>query len=89
MLDPAKFFEAVREYDKSADNVESAGFNRCATVDPDYTQVGPARVMFDGEETLTDKAYQYLGTAPRANTRVVMLPIGPTYVILGMVNGGA
>jgi hypothetical protein len=89
VLDPAKFFEAAREYDRSADNMESTGYNRCATVDPDYTGFGPARVMFDGEEVVSDKAYQFIGSAPRANTRVVMLPIGSTYAIVGMVNGGA
>jgi hypothetical protein len=89
VLDPAEFFDAAREYDKSADNAQSVGYTRCATVDPDYTEIGPARVQFDGEEVVSDKAYQFLGNAPRASTRVVMLPIGSSYVILGMVNGGA
>ena len=87
-FDPAKFFEAVREYDKSADNEESRGFGRCATIDPNYTGLGPARVLFDGETVLSQKSYHFLDNPPRANTRVVMFPIGPTYVIMGMVNGG-
>lgn len=88
MLDPAKMFEAFREYDRSADNVDSKGFIRGGTIDPDYVGTGPARVMFDGETVLSQKSYQFLNVAPRANTRVIMLPIGSTYVILGMVNGG-
>lgn len=88
-FDPAKFFDAVREYDKSADNAESRGWNRCATIDPEYTGIGPARVMFDGEETLTQKTYHFVGdTPPRANARVFLVPVGPTYLIQGMINGG-
>jgi hypothetical protein len=88
MFDPVKLFEAMREYDKSAENAESQGFNRCATIDPDYVGNGPARVTFDGETTLSQKSYHFINTPPRASTRVAMLPIGSTYVILGMVNGG-
>jgi hypothetical protein len=86
--DPTTFFEAVREYDRSADNAESKGFARCATVDPNYTGLGPARVLFDGETALSQKEYQFLDNPPRANTRVVMEPIGNTYYIAGMLNGG-
>lgn len=88
MFDPRKFFEAAREYDKSADNEESKGWNRCATIDPGYTGSGPARVTFDGETTLSQKTYEFVGTPPNPATRVVMMPIGPTYFIAGMVNGG-
>lgn len=87
-MDVADFFDAARAYDKSAENAESKGWNRCATVDPSYTGTGPAKVLFDGETVLTQKAYHFLDTPPRANTRVVMLPIGQTYVIAGMLNGG-
>lgn len=87
-MDPAKFFDAVREYDKSADNAESKGFNRCGTVDSGYAGTGPARIMFDGETSLSSKHYHYVGTPPRAGTRVALIPIGSTYMILGMVNGG-
>jgi hypothetical protein len=87
-LDPGKFFDAVREYDKSANNDESKGWNRCGTVDSEYTGVGPARILFDGETTLSQKFYHFVGTAPRAGTRVFLAPVGSTYVIQGMINGG-
>lgn len=87
-FDPAKFFDAVREYDKSATNADTQGFTRCGTVDPGYTGAGPARIMFDGETVLSQKAYHFLNTAPLAGARVVLTPIGSTYVISGMVNGG-
>lgn len=88
-FDPAKFFDAVREYDRSAENAESKGFTRCGTIDPNYIGTGPARVQFDGETAVSQKAYAFVGTAPPANTRVALIPIGPTYLILGAVNGGA
>lgn len=87
--DPTKFFDAIREYDNSADNVESKGWNRCGTIDPNYAGTGPARVQFDGELTVSQKAYQFVGVAPLAGKRAFLVPVGPTYVILGMINGGA
>ena len=87
-MDPAKFFEAVREYDKSADSTDTKGWNRCGTIDPNYPGTGPARVQFDGELTVSLKAYQYVGTPPLAGKRAFLVPVGNTYVILGPINGG-
>ena len=64
MLDPTELFEAVRTYDKSADNTESKGHTRFATVDANYAGSGPARVMFDGEAALSTKAYQFNASKP-------------------------
>ena len=89
MLDPTEFFDAVTEYDKSAGNDASKGHSRFATVDSAYAGTGPARVMFDGEVTLTTKAYHFLNLAPQAGARVFMLPHANTYVIAGMLDGGA
>lgn len=88
VLDPARFFEAAREYDRSADNVESVGWNRCATIDPDYTGIGPARVQFDGETAVSQKAYGYCGNPPLPGKRAFLVPIGNTYLIMGPINGG-
>lgn len=57
---------------------------RLATVDPAYSGSGAAKVTFDGEALLTAKSYPTL-TRLRASDRVVMLPIGRSYVILGAV----
>jgi hypothetical protein len=89
MLDPTEFFTAVAEYDKSASNDASKGHARCATVDSAYAGTGPARVTFDGEVALTTKAYHFLNLAPQAGARVCMMPIANTYVIAGMLDGGA
>jgi hypothetical protein len=89
MLDPKEFFDAVTEYDKSARDDASKGHNRFATVDSAYAGTGPARVTFDGEIALTTKAYHFLNLAPQAGARVCMLFIANTYVIAGMLDGGA
>lgn len=88
-MDPAKFFEAVRTYDKSAENYQSQGWSRFATVDPNYTGAGPARVQFDGEASVSQKSYHFVGQTPLAGKRAFLVPVGNTYVILGNLNGGA
>jgi hypothetical protein len=88
-MDPTKFFDAIREYDASADNAESKGWNRCGTIDPAYTGTGPARVQFDGEVAVSQKAYHFVGVAPLAGKRAFLIPVGSTYLIMGPINGGA
>lgn len=85
MLEPAEFFAATQQYG-SPSRVASMRF---ATVDPAYSGTGPARVMFDGETLLTVKPYQFVGSPPVAGKRVRMTPVSNTYVIDGMLNGGA
>lgn len=89
MMDPTDFFEAAREYDKSADNDGSKGHLRFARIDSAYAGTGPARVLFDGETALTNKAYTFVSVVPAAGARVLMMPVSSTYVIAGMLNGGA
>ncbi len=88
MLDPTDLFESLKEYDRSAENADSKGHVRFASVDTAYSGVGPARVMFDGETAFSTKAYQFINQAPGPGVRVLMLPVDQTYVILGMLNGG-
>lgn len=63
---------------------DTARAARLAIVDPDYVG-GPARVTFDGEDTLSGKGYPWLAPySPSPGDRVVMLPIGKlSYVIVG------
>lgn len=63
---------------------------RLATVDPAYVltgfpgEVALPRVTFDGETTLSTKQYPILGSyIPTASDRVVMVPVGRTYVVAG------
>lgn len=66
---------------------------RLAKVDPAYDPfvvypgaVPPARVTFEGEDTLSGKAYAVASDfIPRAGQRVFMVPIGTTYLIAGPV----
>lgn len=58
---------------------------RLATVDPAYTS-GRPRVTFDGEDAPSGKAYPHLSSyAPAAGDRVLLVPAGTSYVILGKV----
>ena len=45
-----------------------------------------ARVTFDGEASLSSRAYPWLGTKPPASARVLLLPVGRGYVILGALS---
>ena len=58
---------------------------KLATIDPQYASGAP-RVTFDGELTMSTKRYPCLGTyMPTANTRVLLMPVGTTYMIIGSV----
>lgn len=63
---------------------------KIATIDPAYVASSyPGtlpRVTFDGETVLSTRRYASL-YAPTPNDRVVMLPVGTTYVILGKIGG--
>lgn len=58
---------------------------RLAVIDAAYT-TGKPRVTFDGESVLGARQYAFVGTyQPVAGDRVLMLPVGHTYVILGSI----
>jgi hypothetical protein len=70
---------------------------RLATIDPAYSSFGtpypngiaPARVTFEGEDTLSGKYYPVAaGLIPYAGQRVYLLPVGTTYMIAGAVSAG-
>lgn len=61
---------------------------KLATIDPSYGGSGNARVTFDGESVLGLRSYPILEPVLAGN-RVVMLPIGHGYVILGKLGGGS
>lgn len=44
-----------------------------------------ARVTFDGESSPTLRAFPWLGAPPRASSRVVLIPVGRSWVIVGEV----
>lgn len=62
--------------------------NRLAVIDPAYSAASfPGtlpRVTFEGESTLSDKGYNVAGTySPQPSHRVLLVPVGNTYVIIG------
>lgn len=58
---------------------------RLGTVDPAYGS-GRPKLTFDGESTLSGKAYPHLSSyAPAAGDRVLLLRAGRTWVVIGKV----
>lgn len=58
---------------------------RLGTIDPWYTS-GVARVLFDGETILSKRGYSWVGSyTPTGGDRVVLVPVGQTYIITGLV----
>jgi hypothetical protein len=88
------FLDAVAGYVDSGSRSSADRPIRLATVDPAYTPwvaypaaPPPARVTFDGESTLSGKAYPYAsGFIPWAGSRVVLVPIGNSYLITGALS---
>ena len=59
---------------------------RLAVVDAGYAGGWP-KVTFEGEATLSGKQYAHVDSyAPAAGDRVVMVPVGTTYLIVGAVS---
>lgn len=88
------FLDAVAGYVDGGSRSSADRPIRLATVDPAYdpwdtypAAPPPARVTFDGEDTLSGKAYPYAsGFIPWAGTRVVLVPIGNSYLITGALS---
>jgi hypothetical protein len=71
---------------------QQAPGNKLATIDPAYT-IGTVndptlpKVTFDGESTMSTKRYPIVdGYLPAPSQRVLMVPIGRTYVVAGAVS---
>lgn len=59
---------------------------RLATVDPAYASGWP-KVTFDGESTLSGKTYPHIDSySPAKGDRVVLVPVGTSYLIIGAVS---
>lgn len=81
-LDPLVFLNTVSGHTRARDRTRT---NRMGTIDPAYTS-GLPRVQFDGEDEVSGKTYPHLASyTPSAGDRVVLLPVGHSYVILGEV----
>lgn len=93
-MEPLDFLDAVAGFQRSQSRSSADRAIRLAVVDPAYNPwaaypdpPAPARVTFEGETTLSTKAYAYAnGYIPYAGTRVVLVPIGNTYLITGSLD---
>jgi hypothetical protein len=57
---------------------------KIGTIDSAYTGTGKPKVKFDGESTTSGKQYTFLDSyVPVAGERVLLLPAGNSYVIVG------
>lgn len=86
-LTPRQFLDAVTTFVETptteAPVKSQERPNKIGTIDPAYVS-GRAKVTFDGESTMSTKTYSYLSPyTPVAGHRVVLLPVGTSYVILG------
>lgn len=94
---PLNFLDAVAGYVRAGSESSADRPIRLATVDPAYSAwdnypdaPSPPRVTFDGEGTLSTKAYPYAnGLIPWAGMRVYMVPIGNTWLIAGQVGASS
>lgn len=81
MISPRAFLDAVADHSeaKAAPNRGT----RLGTVDATYS-TGKPKVTLDGTTTLSADGFTFLPSyTPVAGDRVVLLPVGTTYVILG------
>src|SRR5689334_12648182 len=93
-----RFLEATTEYVQKS--LEGAGTRavKLATIDENYPTDpyyagglhGP-KVTFDGDTTLSANGFAYLPHAyvPTAGDRVIMQPVGNTYVIAGSIDAAS
>lgn len=82
------FLESITGYadDEQGDAPSHDRPVKLGVVDPAYAGTGEARVKFDGESVMGVRTYVAL-LPVAAGDRVVMLPVGRTYVVLGSVGG--
>lgn len=85
---PRSFLETIQGVVRPAEPTSSADKPfRIAVIDSSYT-TGDPLVTFEGETTMSGKPYPYISTyTPRANDRVVLAPLGTSYIIVGAIDG--
>lgn len=83
MIDARSFIETMAGVAREADEKSSSRIPRLATIDPGYTSGAP-QVILDGSTNVSPGGLPVLaGYSPKAGDRVILLPVGNTYVVLG------
>lgn len=80
-MDPLSFLDSVASHAQARYPVRAP---KLGTVDPAYT-TGDPKITFDGESSLSGKTYPYAGYTPQAGDRVVLLPVGNSWLIIGAI----
>lgn len=93
-MDALTFLESVSGYTKAQQNGSADKPLRLGVIDPAYvTATFPGtlpKVTFDGESTLSAKQYAVMSNyLPTASDRVVLVPVGTTYLIIGALDSDA
>lgn len=94
-MKPISFLESITGYVEAAPGSSADRPVKLAIVDPAYDpfvdwpdQPPPARVTFEGETTLSTKAYPIAGgIIPMPDQRVFLIPQGNSYLIGGTLGG--
>lgn len=85
--DPTTFFAAVAEFNDNAKDEDTARKLLLGTVSA--LPSGLVQVIFDGETVASSKPYGYVGQPPAIGSRVVLMPIANTHVVMGELNAAA
>lgn len=78
-MNAEKFIEMV----KSANGTPEKLF-KIGKIDPDH-ESGDAKIVFDGETTVSGKTYKSIGYTPVADDKVLLAKVAETYLILGKI----
>ena len=87
MTGTEELLAAVAGYNAATKDPSSADRPiRLAVVDPSYSSGWP-KITFEGESTLSGKTYPHLDSySPSPSDRVVLVPVGTTWLIVGAVS---
>jgi len=82
-----EFVRAIRSAAETpiSDQTSADRVTRLGTIDSAYDGTGLPLVLFDGETLMGVKGYPWIGRKPSADDRVVLTPVGTSYVIAGSV----
>lgn len=94
MTDPLTFLQSVAGFTRAQTDGSADRPWKIGTIDPAYVKSSfPGtlpKVTFDGESTLSGKTYVVMsGYRPAPSDRVVLAPVGTTYMIVGCLDTDA
>ena len=94
-MDSLGMIQSIQEGQRQLPGGSATRMMRLAVIDPAYDPGEPGalvfpKVTFEGEDTLDDQQYAVLdGYIPTPGDRVLMVPTGTTYTIVGKIAGAS